>query len=651
MNKKISNASARSSSTGGVKKTSSIKKTHKSESHKSASNAHKTASHSSAAHSHSPILQSPSKSALAASANAVSHPALRTFSAPKPSYGGSNSYGPRSGGASHGASRGGSSSYGGSSSSRGGSSYGASRSGGSSYGGSYSSRSSGGYSGGASAGGYSSRGGSSSYGHSRSSGGYSSAPRSGGSSYGSQSGGSSYGASAGGYSSRGASSYGPSRSGGSSYGASRSGGSSYGSRGGSSYGASRSGGYGSRGGSSSSHGGYARGGSAGMVRGGGGRNKGQYIDVNRFINKIKEHDGHASAEAAKAAAPKPKHTFNDFNIAEDIKKRIALKGFVTPSPIQDGAIPYIIEGKDVVGIANTGTGKTAAFLIPLVNKVINNPKEEVLIMAPTRELAIQIEEELLVFIKNTKIYSVCCVGGAHIRKQMSELRYFNNFVIGTPGRLKDLGERKCIDFSKFTNVVLDEADRMLDMGFIADMRFMLGKMPKTRQTLFFTATMSKDIEKLIHEFLNNPITVSVKTGDTSKSVDQDVVRVERGASKIDKLHALLSDTKEFNKVLIFGQTKSGVERLTEDLIKLGHKAGSIHGDKNHYQRQKTLKNFKDNLINILVATDVAARGLDIADVSHVINYELPMTYEDYVHRIGRTGRGGKLGKALTFVAH
>lgn len=344
-----------------------------------------------------------------------------------------------------------------------------------------------------------------------------------------------------------------------------------------------------------------------------------------------------------------KHTFNDFNVAEDIKKRIAKKGYVTPSPIQDSAIPYVLDGKDVVGIANTGTGKTMAFLIPLVDKVINNPKEKILIMAPTRELAIQINEELIVLIDNTKIYSVCCVGGAHIRRQISELRYFNNFVIGTPGRLKDLGERKHIDFKEFTTVVLDEADRMLDMGFIGDMRFMIGQMPKERQTLFFTATMSRDIEKLIHEFLTDPITVSVKTGDTSKSVDQDVVRVQNGESKIDKLHSLLSE-EDFKKVLIFGQTKHGVEKLTEMLLAKGHKAGSIHGDKNHIQRQRTLKTFKEDKINILVATDVAARGLDIADVTHVINYELPMTYEDYVHRIGRTGRGGKTGKALTFVA-
>lgn len=455
---------------------------------------------------------------------------------------------------------------------------------------------------------------------SRSGSSYSSAPRT---SSGYSSGGYSSGGSRGGYS-----------SGGSSY--------SSGGRGGYSSGGSR-GGY-SSGGFGGGRGGYSSGGRGG--RGGGGR--GQYIDVNKYINKIADTT-HITEEAKKAAAYKPTHTFNDFNIAEDIKKRIALKGYVNPSPIQDQAIPYVIEGKDVIGIANTGTGKTMAFLIPLVNKVINNPKEEILIMAPTRELAVQIEDELLILIRDTKIYSVCCVGGAHIRKQIMDLKYFNNFVIGTPGRLKDLGERKYINFSKFTNVVLDEADRMLDMGFINEMRFIIGQMPKTRQTLFFTATMSKEIQNLVHEFLNDPITVSVKTGDTSKSVDQDVVRIGRGENKMDKLHSLLTDKDEFKKVLIFGQTKHGVERLTEDLIKLGHKAASIHGDKNHYQRQKALASFKSDALNILVATDVAARGIDVKNVSHVINYELPMTYDDYVHRIGRTGRGGAVGKALTFV--
>ena len=463
---------------------------------------------------------------------------------------------------------------------------------------------------------------------------YSSAPSSYSSDRGGySSGGSSYGAS------RGGSSYAPSRggysSGGSSYGGGRGGYSS-----GSSYGGGRGGFGGGRGFGGGGRGGYSSGG-----RGGG---RGQHIDVNKYINKIAD-TSHITEEAKLAAAYKPTHTFNDFDIAEDIKKRIALKGYVNPSPIQDQAIPVVLEGKDVIGIANTGTGKTMAFLIPLVNKVINNPKEEILIMAPTRELAVQIEEELLILIRNTKIYSVCCVGGAHIRKQIMDLKYFNNFIIGTPGRLKDLGERKYINFSKFTNVVLDEADRMLDMGFINEMRFIIGQMPKTRQTLFFTATMSREIQALVHEFLNEPITISVKTGDTSKSVDQDVVRVGRGENKIDKLHALLSDREEFKKVLIFGQTKSGVERLTEELLKLGHKVASIHGDKNHYQRQKALASFKGDTLNILVATDVAARGIDVKNVSHVINYELPMTYDDYVHRIGRTGRGGAVGKALTFV--
>lgn len=367
------------------------------------------------------------------------------------------------------------------------------------------------------------------------------------------------------------------------------------------------------------------------------------FDIRKFVNKVDP-----AAKKDEAPAYQNKHTFNDFQIDQVIKDRIGHKGFVTPSPIQDSAIPPILEGRDVVGIANTGTGKTAAFLIPLVNKVMLDPKQQIIILAPTRELAIQIEEELHIFIKGTKIYSVCCVGGANIRRQISELRYFNNFIIGTPGRIKDLIDRKNIKLAEFNTLVLDEADRMLDMGFIDDVRFMVTRMPQVRQTLFFTATMSKEIERLIHEFLNDPVRISVKTGDTSKDVEQDVVRTASGKTKIETLHDLLSQP-EFTKVLVFGKTKHGVEKLTSEIVALGHKAGSIHGDKNHFERQRTLKTFKDEKINILVATDVAARGLDIPNVTHVINYELPSTYEDYVHRIGRTGRGGKQGKALTFI--
>ncbi len=344
----------------------------------------------------------------------------------------------------------------------------------------------------------------------------------------------------------------------------------------------------------------------------------------------------------------PEHKFSDFLIDERLKANIIKKGYVDPTPIQDRSIPHILKGEDIVGIANTGTGKTAAFLIPLIHKVLSNPKENILIVCPTRELALQIQDELNGFIDDMKLYSVCCVGGAPIGSQIRALRYRNEFVIGTPGRIKDLVERKVLNLSFFKTVVLDEADRMLDMGFINDMKFMMAQMPKERHTLFFSATLSPEISALIKDFLKNPVSISVKTQDTSKNVDQDVVKVQRGENKLDVLHSMLIQP-DFNKVLIFGRTKHGVEKLTNLLKDRGFKAESIHGDKNQSARQRALKNFKDDKAQILVATDVAARGLDISGVSHVINFDIPATYEDYVHRIGRTGRAGKKGKAYTFI--
>lgn len=370
------------------------------------------------------------------------------------------------------------------------------------------------------------------------------------------------------------------------------------------------------------------------------KNSGEYINPALFINKsvITEEVEHFV----------PEHSFQDFNVSLAVKKAIASKGYITPTPIQDRAITHVLNGSDVVGIANTGTGKTAAFLIPLINKVVLNPREMVLIVVPTRELAMQIEDELRGFTKGMRIFSVCCVGGASIGRQISQLRSNHNFIIGTPGRLKDLIERRFIRLSNFKTIVLDEADRMLDMGFINDMRFVMAGMPKERQTLFFSATLSRDIDNLIHEFLRQPVRISVKTRDTAKNVEQDVVRMD-GKDKMEILHDLLSKKAEFCKVLIFGRTKHGVERLSQTLERRGFKSASIHGNKNQSQRQKALNLFKNNYIQILVATDVAARGLDIADVSHVINYDLPATYDDYVHRIGRTGRADKRGKALTFL--
>lgn len=371
-----------------------------------------------------------------------------------------------------------------------------------------------------------------------------------------------------------------------------------------------------------------------------GRGKGQHIDISKFINK--------TVIMEEAVVFTPDNLFNDFQIEERLKANILEKGYATPTPIQDRVIPHILHGQDVVGIANTGTGKTAAFLIPLINKVLRDPKEKIIIMAPTRELAQQIDAELKEFAKGFKIFSVCCVGGAPIGRQISDLRYFNNFIIGTPGRIKDLIERKYINLAGFNSVVLDEADRMLDMGFIADMRFMMNMMPKQRHTLFFSATLSREVEALIKDFLVDPVMVSVKTQDTARSVEQDIVRIRPGEDKIEVLHNLLIQP-EFKKVLVFGRTKHGVEKLAVALTKRGFKAQSIHGDKNQGQRQRALDIFKKNLAQVLVATDVAARGLDIAGVSHVINFDIPETYDDYVHRIGRTGRAGKTGKALTFV--
>lgn len=380
------------------------------------------------------------------------------------------------------------------------------------------------------------------------------------------------------------------------------------------------------------------GGSRGGSRGGRGFQE-MRVDLSKFVNKATVEEN--------AELFVPKHTFNDFKIEEQLKQNINQKGYLAPTPIQDQSIPEVLEGKDIVGMANTGTGKTAAFLIPLINKVLLNRDERVLIMVPTRELALQIEQEFFGFAKLMRMVSVTCVGGAPIGPQIRVLTRRPSFVIGTPGRLKDLMERRALDLSDFKTVVLDEADRMLDMGFIDDMRLIMSTMSKDRHTLFFSATLSREIERLIGDFLNNPVRVSVKTRDTAKTIDQDVVRVHP-SEKFAKLVELLQD-KDFNKVLVFGRTKHGVERLTRDLSAAGIKSESIHGDKTHGRRQKALALFKADHVQVLVATDVAARGLDISGVSHVINYDLPATYEDYTHRIGRTGRAGKTGKALTFV--
>jgi len=364
------------------------------------------------------------------------------------------------------------------------------------------------------------------------------------------------------------------------------------------------------------------------------------IDPARFVNKA------IMGESNEDFIPENK--FQDFKIDQQLIAAALNRGYKIPTPIQDQIIPHIVNGSDVVGIADTGTGKTAAFLLPLINKILRNPREQILVVAPTRELAIQIDQEFKFFTRKIRIFSVCCVGGTSINMQIAELRHGYNLIIGTPGRLKDLIGRRMIYLLDFNTVVLDEADRMFDMGFINDTRFIINGMPKRRQTLFFSATISRDIENIIREFTQNPVRVSVKTRDTSINVEQDIIKIEQGETKSDVLNNLLRQ-KGFDKVLIFGRTKHGVEKISRTLYRRGFRAESIHGNKSNPQRQRALGMFKDGRIQILVATDVAARGLDIPDVSHVINYDAPPTYDAYIHRIGRTGRWNKRGMALTFI--
>lgn len=424
--------------------------------------------------------------------------------------------------------------------------------------------------------------------------------------------------------------------------------SSEGSRG-RSYSAPREGGYssrdgGSRGGYSSrgpSRGGFSRGASAAPRAFNAKRSfKKDYIDEKLFINKeaaVSESDSYTAT-----------HKFTDFNIAELLSANLTAKGLITPSAIQDQAIPVVLTGKDVIGIASTGTGKTAAFLIPLINKLVADPDHKIMILTPTRELAMQIEAEFIAFTRGMKLFSVSCVGGSPIMRQIKELELGVNAVIGTPGRVKDLIERGKIKMDYFDSIVLDEADRMLDMGFIDDMRSILGAMPKTKQGLFFSATFSPDIKRLCTDFLKDPITVSIKTRDTVTSVMQDVIRVSGDNEKVEALHEILNKP-EYSKVLIFREMKRHVDGLADELTKRGFKALALHGDMHNRERERAVKALASGKVQVVIATDVAARGLDINDISLVVNYDIPNNYETYIHRIGRTGRGTKLGHALTFV--
>ncbi len=373
-----------------------------------------------------------------------------------------------------------------------------------------------------------------------------------------------------------------------------------------------------------------------------GNRKKQYINPARFVNK--------NITAAKTADEYvARHKFSDFELNNALKGTIATSGYETPTAIQDQTIPYVLAGRDVIGLANTGTGKTAAFLLPILQKLYKNRiPQSVLIMAPTRELAQQIDVEFKKFSLNMKLYSAVCVGGVNIGGQIRQIRRNPHVIIGTPGRLKDLLSQGVLNTHAMNTLVLDEADRMLDMGFINDIRAIVSQIPADRQTLCFSATMSDGIKSIVHDFMRNPELVSVKVNETNDHIYQDIVGYDNDDHRKDLLVEMLRQS-EFEKVIVFGETKYGVQRLSDKLEKQGITSRAIHGNKTQSQRNRALQSFKTDEATVLVATDVAARGLDIPNVSHVINYDQPQSYDDYVHRIGRTGRGGKSGTALTFV--
>jgi superfamily II DNA/RNA helicase len=377
-----------------------------------------------------------------------------------------------------------------------------------------------------------------------------------------------------------------------------------------------------------------------MRSGGKKKGRGESIDINKFIftpTKLQEEKKYT-----------PANTFAELGLCKEVLHNLTQRGFTHPTEIQDKIIHHGIAGHDVIGLSETGSGKTAAFLLPLIEKVHKNKKQKVLIIAPTRELAQQINKELRECSHGMYLFSTVCVGGMPIYRQVEDLRRTQHFVIGTPGRLKDLVERGSIRFEEFGSIVLDEVDRMLDMGFVDDITLILKKLPKDHQTFFFSATMAPKIKALAESFSRDPKIVNLSTGIATKNVRQDVVRSTSKEDKFDKLMDLLN-AQDVDKSIVFVETKREVDKLTKELNSYKYKVGLLHGDRRQRERERTLKDFKDGIINVLVATDVAARGIDVKDVSQVVNYTIPQTHDDYVHRIGRTGRAGKLGKAFTFV--
>jgi len=348
-------------------------------------------------------------------------------------------------------------------------------------------------------------------------------------------------------------------------------------------------------------------------------------------------------------------SFAELGLSDHLLQALSEKGYQTPTPIQSAAIPAVLEGRDVMAAAQTGTGKTAGFVLPILQLLAGGTKVRAnsvraLVLTPTRELAAQVQDNAQYYGRHTQLKSEVVFGGVKINPQMQRLRGGVDLLVATPGRLLDLHSQNAVRFDQIEILVLDEADRMLDMGFIRDIRKILNLLPKRRQNLLFSATFSNEIKQLAKDLVHNPVEISVSPENaTAHTVEQWIIPVDKSA----KTKALIELIKRNNwyQVLVFSRTKHGANRLVAQLDKSGIKAAAIHGNKSQGARTRALQEFKDGDIQVLVATDIAARGIDIKELPHVINFDLPNIAEDYVHRIGRTGRAGSVGEAVSLVSH
>lgn len=344
-------------------------------------------------------------------------------------------------------------------------------------------------------------------------------------------------------------------------------------------------------------------------------------------------------------------TFEQLNLAKPLLEALAKKGYTVPTPIQSQAIPHILQQKDIFGCAQTGTGKTAAFALPVLQLMSATPSNhraiKALVLAPTRELALQISESFAEYGRHTGLRHTVIFGGVNQNPQVQTIRKGVDILIATPGRLLDLMQQNVLKLSQIEYFVLDEADRMLDMGFIRDINRIIAQLPKKRQTMFFSATVSPEIRKLSQSILSNPVHVSVTpVSSTSELVSQSVYYVSKEHKRALLKHVIDSD--QIAHALVFTRTKHGADKVAKELSRNGIKAEAIHGNKSQNAREKALKGFKERSIRVLVATDIASRGIDVDKLTHVINFEIPEVAETYVHRIGRTGRAGSEGVALSF---